>query len=64
MPLAPITMLTPVDLDGATWDDLRPLYQELVDRPVEVAALEGWLADWSRLEEVVTEAPDQADVRD
>jgi oligoendopeptidase F len=56
MPLAPITELTPADLDGATWEDLRPLYQELVDRPVDVTALEGWLADWSRLEEVVTEA--------
>lgn len=56
MPLAPITELTPADLDGATWEDLRPLYQELVDRSVDVTALEGWLADWSRLEEVVTEA--------
>jgi len=56
MPLAPITTLTPTDLAEATWEDLRPLYQELVDRPVDATSVDGWLAEWSRLEEVVTEA--------
>jgi oligoendopeptidase F len=56
MPLAPIATLTPADLADATWDDLRPLYQEMVDRPIDSDSLERWLSDWSRLEEVVTEA--------
>jgi oligoendopeptidase F len=56
MTLAPIAMLTPTDLTQATWEDLLPLYQELVDRPVDASTVEVWLADWSRLEELVTEA--------
>lgn len=51
-----IRALDPANLADATWDDLHPLYQELVDRPLDDAGLERWLADWSRLEEVVSEA--------
>jgi len=56
MSLVPISALTPAALTEATWDDIRPLYQELVDRPMDAGTIETWLADWSRLEEVVTEA--------
>jgi oligoendopeptidase F len=56
MPLSAIATLTPAALAGATWDDIRPLYQELVDRPMDATTVERWLTDWSRLEEVVTEA--------
>jgi oligoendopeptidase F len=48
--------LTPAKLSGASWEDLRPLYQELVDRSMDLASIQQWLSDWSRLEEVVTEA--------
>jgi oligoendopeptidase F len=48
--------LSPSDLAAATWDDVRPFYQELVDRPLDGAVVGRWLEDWSRLEEVVTEA--------
>jgi oligoendopeptidase F len=51
-----IESLTPADLAAATWDDLRPLYQELADRPMDAGSIERWLADWSRLDEVVSEA--------
>jgi oligoendopeptidase F len=54
--LAPIHVLTPADLTNATWEDLLPLYRELVERPVDATNVEHWLADWSRLEELVTEA--------
>jgi oligoendopeptidase F len=56
MPLSPISTLTPAALAEATWDDIRPLYQELVDRPMDATTIAPWLADWSRLEEVVSEA--------
>lgn len=56
MPLPSISALTPAALAEATWDNIRPLYQELVDRPMDATTIETWLADWSRLEEVVTEA--------
>lgn len=51
-----IAALKPADLAQATWDDIRPLYQELIDRPLGAGQMEPWLADWSRLEEVVGEA--------
>jgi oligoendopeptidase F len=47
---------TPADFADITWDELLPLYQELIDRPLSRANVESWLADWSRLEELITEA--------
>jgi oligoendopeptidase F len=47
---------TPADFADITWDALLPLYQELIDRPLSRATVESWLADWSRLEELITEA--------
>ncbi len=56
MILPAITSLTPSALADVTWEELRPLYQELIDRPVDAGSVEAWLSDWSRLEEVVSEA--------
>jgi oligoendopeptidase F len=54
--LAAIATLTPADLSQATWEGLLPLYRELVERPLDQGNVEHWLADWSRLEELLTEA--------
>ena len=40
----------------ASWDDLAPLYEELVERPLTEDTLDTWLEDWSRLEAMLTEA--------
>lgn len=40
----------------ATWDSLAPLYQELAEAPLDRESLDAWLARWSRLDELVTEA--------
>lgn len=56
MTLPPIASLTPAALADATWEEIRPLYQDLAERPVDTASVERWLADWSRLEEAVSEA--------
>lgn len=57
MPLPPIPDLSPGDIREASWNELRPLFQELVDRPIDGdARFAAWLADWSRLDETVTEA--------
>jgi oligoendopeptidase F len=40
----------------ATWDDVLPYFDDLVERPLEPGAIEEWLLAWSRLEELVTEA--------
>lgn len=56
MPLPSANVLVPDDLAQATWADIQPLYRELAERPLSLATVEAWLADWSRLEEVVSEA--------
>jgi oligoendopeptidase F len=40
----------------ATWADVAPYYDELAERPLDDATIEGWLRDWSTLEELLTEA--------
>jgi oligoendopeptidase F len=40
----------------ATWETLAPYYRALKDEPLDAASLPAWLARWSRLDELVTEA--------
>ena len=40
----------------ATWDDVRPFYEDLGARPLDIANVETWLADWSRFESLLSEA--------
>jgi oligoendopeptidase F len=40
----------------ATWESLAPFYRELELAPLDASTLEAWLARWSRLDELVTEA--------
>ncbi len=40
----------------ATWESLAPYYRALDEEPLDAASLPGWLARWSRLDELVTEA--------
>ncbi|MGE3617151.1 MAG: M3 family metallopeptidase, partial [Gemmatimonadales bacterium] len=49
-------IIDPASIAGASWADLAPAFDELLARPVDGATVEAWLADWSRLEEIVTEA--------
>ena len=56
MTLPPVSDLTPAELAAATWADIRPLFEELVARPLGREQVPAWLADWSRLDEVLSEA--------
>jgi oligoendopeptidase F len=40
----------------ATWDDVRPFYEDLASRPLDVTGVEAWLADWSMFESLLSEA--------
>ena len=40
----------------ATWEDILPYFEELDARPLDRDNVEGWLADWSRLECLLSEA--------
>jgi len=40
----------------ATWDAIRPHYEELAQRPLSTDNVEEWLADWSRLDSLLSEA--------
>ncbi len=41
---------------GVSWEDIAPFYEELANRALDGSTIEAWLADWSRLEGLVTEA--------
>ncbi len=47
---------SPADLADATWADIAPYYDQLTAAPLDDATLDGWLRDWSTLEELLTEA--------
>jgi oligoendopeptidase F len=47
---------SPEDFDEASWSDVAPFYEALATRPLGKDNVEQWLADWSRLEELLTEA--------
>ncbi|HEY8839227.1 MAG TPA: M3 family oligoendopeptidase, partial [Candidatus Dormibacteraeota bacterium] len=47
---------SPDAFSEATWDDVRPFYEELAARPLDAGNVEDWLADWSRFESLLSEA--------
>ncbi len=47
---------SPDAFSEATWDDIRPHYEELVEREVDDDNVEEWLADWSLLDSMLSEA--------
>jgi oligoendopeptidase F len=47
---------SPEAIANATWNDLAPAFDRLESLPLDGSNIESWLADWSRLESVVTEA--------
>lgn len=47
---------TSAGLADATWDTIAGWYDDLARAPLDAASLEPWLATWSRLDELVTEA--------
>ncbi|MEA2713893.1 MAG: oligoendopeptidase [Gemmatimonadales bacterium] len=44
----------------ASWDDVAPYFDDLAARPLEPSTIDPWLAEWSRLEELVSEAASRA----
>jgi oligoendopeptidase F len=44
----------------ASWEDVAPYFDELSARPLDRSTIEGWLGEWSRLEELVSEAAGRA----
>jgi oligoendopeptidase F len=48
--------LSPEGFADATWNDVAPLYEALASRPLDQGTVESWLAEWSRLEALLTEA--------
>jgi oligoendopeptidase F len=47
-------------LAQARWEDIAPYFDELAARELEPDTTEAWLREWSRLEELVTEAAARA----
>ncbi len=51
---------SPAVFAKATWEEVVPYFDDLLERPLDAAGVEDWLHAWSRLEELVTEAAAQA----
>ncbi len=51
-----MTWSSPSAIAAAQWADLEPAFDELLAQPLDVTTVESWLAEWSRLEEILTEA--------
>jgi len=47
---------TPAGLAAATWETIKPLFDAVALAPLSSETADAWLATWSRLEELVTEA--------
>jgi oligoendopeptidase F len=54
---------TPEALAKASWSDIRPHFDALATRDFDHGSVEAWLADWSRLEAMLTEAASRAMIR-
>jgi oligoendopeptidase F len=52
--------LSPAALAKAEWADIAPYFEELAAREPGPDSIEAWLSEWSRLEELVTEAAARA----
>ena len=51
---------SPSALARARWEDIAPFFDELAARQLEPESIAAWLQEWSRLEELVTEAAARA----
>jgi oligoendopeptidase F len=51
---------SPTAMAKARWQDISPYFDELARRPLQADTIEGWLHEWSTLEELVGEAAAQA----
>ena len=51
---------SPAAIAGASWADLLPYYEALAAAPLDGTTLTAWLATWSRLEALVSEAASTA----
>jgi oligoendopeptidase F len=56
----PVLPESPAAFAGATLDRILPWYEALASAPLEADAVGPWLAAWSRLEELITEAAAEA----
>ncbi len=51
---------SPSALAKSSWEDIAPYFDDLAGRALDAETIEGWLREWSRLEELVTEAAARA----
>ena len=56
----PVLPESPADFAEASWDAIHPWYDALASVPLDADSVGPWLAAWSRLEELVTEAAAEA----
>jgi oligoendopeptidase F len=57
---ASVLPTSPAAFAKATWEEVVPYFDDLLERPLDASTVGEWLPAWSRLEELVTEAAAQA----
>jgi oligoendopeptidase F len=55
-----VSPASPSDFAKASWEEVAPYFDDLAARPLKPATIGRWLTEWSRLEELVTEAAARA----
>src|SRR5512139_55685 len=45
----------PVEFMSWPWTQIEPHYAELIERPLRAASISDWLADWTRLAQLLYE---------
>lgn len=52
-----------LDAKDWTWDDYRPFYEDLEQRPITVDTIDEWMRDWSAIDNLIHEVFARAEVK-
>lgn len=58
----PETIYSPADFADATWEQISPIYRQLSSYSLSSERIDGWLAEWSAFESVLSEAQELASI--
>jgi oligoendopeptidase F len=53
--LMPLAFPSPILFHTLPWTDIQPYFDDLESRPLTIETIDSWLADWSRLAELLRE---------
>ena len=45
----------PAEIESISWNQIEPYFQDLYERKLTAENIESWLADWTRLDDLVSD---------